>query len=112
MIQDKKLLIVEDEADACLLMARLLRHKFAHIECSFSLAEALGKAALLQPDVVLLDNNLPDGCGIDHISAFKNFSRQEVKVVVISALDIRSEAMAAGADDFIGKPLAVADLQW
>ena len=40
MIQDKKLLIVEDEADACLLMARLLRHKFAHIEavvaCSIS----------------------------------------------------------------------------
>jgi len=112
MIQDKKLLIVEDEADACLLMARLLRHKFSHIECSFSLAEALGKAATLHPDVVLLDNNLPDGCGIDYISEFKNFSPQEVKVVVISALDIRSEAMAAGADDFIGKPLAVTDLQW
>ncbi len=112
MRQNKKLLIVEDEADACLLMARLLRHKFAQIECSYSLAEAFGKAALLQPDVVLLDNNLPDGYGIDHISEFKNFGVQPVQVVVISALDIRSEALAAGADDFIGKPIMVSDFPW
>lgn len=112
MIHDKKLLIVEDEADACLLMARLLRHKFAHIECSFSLAEALGKAALLHPDVVLLDNNLPDGCGIDYIRDFKNFGVQPVQVVVISAIDIRSEALAAGADEFIGKPIMVSDFPW
>ena len=112
MQQDKKLLIVEDEADACLLMARLLRYKFAQIECSYSLAEALSKAAHMQPDVVLLDNNLPDGFGIDHISAFKNLGTAGVQVVVISALDIRSEALAAGADDFIGKPLVPNALPW
>ncbi len=111
MRHEKKLLIVDDEVDACLLMARLLRHKFSKIECAYSLADGLKKAAIVQPDVVLLDNNLPDGYGIDHIGDFKNLSLSTVKVIVISALDLRAEALSTGADAFIGKPLAITDLQ-
>lgn len=112
MRYDKKLLIVDDELDACMLMARLLRHKFAQVECAYSLTEALEKAYILQPNVVLLDNNLPDGYGIEHILDFKNVSTVPAQVVVISALDLRTEALAAGADAFIGKPLLLADLPW
>ena len=109
MPQDKILLIIEDEIDACLLMAHLLRNKFAHIECAYSLAEGLEKANSLPPDVVLLDNNLPDGYGIRDL---KSIGRNPVQVVLISALDIRTEALAAGADSFIGKPIRLGDLPW
>lgn len=112
MRYDKKLLIVDDELDACMLMARLLRHKFAEVECAYSLSEALEKASTMQPNVVLLDNNLPDGYGIEHIHDFKKAGEVPAHVVVISALDLRAEALAAGADAFIGKPLLLGDLPW
>ena len=112
MPQDKVLLIIEDEIDACLLMAHLLRNKFARIECAYSLAEGFAKAISLPPDVVLLDNNLPDGYGIEHIGNLKSMGTNSVQVVLISALDIRTEALAAGADNFIGKPIRMGDLPW
>ena len=108
----RNLLIIDDEEDACLLIARLLRYKFSHIECAYSLAEGREKAGRVKPDVVLLDNNLPDGMGIDHINDFKKICSNPVQVVVISALDIRSEALTAGADEFIGKPIDVGDFPW
>ncbi|MBC7777069.1 MAG: response regulator [Phycisphaerae bacterium] len=113
MRREKKLLIIDDEIDACLLMARLFRSKFARIDYAYSLAEALEKAILMPPDVILLDNNLPDGYGIDHISDFRNIRNNHViEVVMISAIDIRAEALAAGADYFISKPISATDLPW
>ncbi|MFN0034799.1 MAG: response regulator [Saprospiraceae bacterium] len=109
---NNKLLIVDDETDACLLMTHLLRHKFAQIECAHTLTEGLERAANTQPEVILLDNNLPDGYGIEHIGDFKNFGAHPARVVVISALDLRSEALAAGADHFVSKPIALSDLPW
>lgn len=112
MKKEKTLLIVDDEVDACVLMTRLLRRKFAHIECAHSLRDGLEKAAALTPEVILLDNNLPDGYGIEHVADFKQIGYPEAQVVVISALDLRTEALAAGADNFIGKPLGINDLLW
>jgi len=113
MRRNKKLLIIDDEIDACLLMARLFRSKFAGIECAYSLEDALEKAQLALPDVILLDNNLPDGYGIEHISDFRNLKNNHpIEVVMISAIDIRAEALAAGADYFICKPISARDLPW
>ncbi|MDP1813226.1 MAG: response regulator [Leadbetterella sp.] len=113
MRRNKKLLIIDDEIDACLLMARLFRSKFKCIDCAYSLTEALEKANETPPDVILLDNNLPDGYGIEHISDFRNLLKDHaMEVVMISAIDIRAEALAAGADYFIGKPISARDLPW
>ncbi len=111
MDHGKKLLIIDDEVDVCLLLKRILSRRFATIETAFALAEGLEKASTFQPDVILLDNNLPDGYGIEHIETFKN-SIKSVQLVMISAMDIRAEALAAGADNFMGKPIILADLPW
>lgn len=61
------------------------------------------------PDILFLDNYLPDGLGIDFIHFVKQ-SCPGTKVVVITAHDNmkeREKAMAEGASEFIGKPFTV-----
>ena len=105
MDYDRTLLIIDDEVDVCNLLRRALLKHFHTVECAHSLTDGYALAATFQPDVVLLDNNLPDGYGLEHIANFK--IGKPTRVVMISAMDIRQEAMAAGADEFIGKPVDV-----
>lgn len=106
----RTLLIVDDEKDMCILLRRALRPYFGHIEFAHTLIEGEEIAARILPDVVLLDNNLPDGYGISHLRMFRN-DEKRVQIVMVSAMDIRYEALVAGADDFIGKPVDLAELR-
>jgi len=104
MNNHRTLLIIDDEVDVCLLLRRALQKRFYKVECAHSLADGVFASVALQPDVILLDNNLPDGFGIEHIARFKNESKM-VHIVMISAMDIQQEAMLAGADAFLSKPV-------
>lgn len=106
----RTLLIIDDEKDMCLLLSRALRTFFGHIEFAHTLTQGAAIAAQIFPDVILLDNNLPDGYGIDHINMFKNDDKP-VQIVMVSAMDIRYESLTAGADEFIGKPVDMAELK-
>ncbi len=106
MDHERTLLIVDDEIDVCRLLRRALLKHFQKVECAHNLTDGYAIAATFQPDVILLDNNLPDGYGLEHIAEFK-LGGKPARVVMISAMDIRQEAIAAGADEFIGKPVDV-----
>ncbi|MDX2135832.1 MAG: response regulator [Saprospiraceae bacterium] len=104
------LLIVDDEPDVCLLLKRALSTQYAQIDCAYSLAEGMEMAARLSPDLIVLDNNLPDGYGIHQIRSFKDTAKS-ARVVMISAMDVEEDAMAAGADDFLEKPVSLSRLR-
>ncbi len=106
----RTLLIIDDEKDMCMLLSRALRTFFGHIEVAHTLSEGAEIAARIFPDVILLDNNLPDGYGLDHIDTFRN-GNIEVQIVLVSAMEIRYESLVAGADDFISKPVDMAALK-
>lgn len=110
MDYERTLLIVDDEVDVCMLLRRALLKYFRKVECAHTLTDGYALVATFQPDVVLLDNNLPDGYGLEHIAQFK-ISSKPTRVVMLSAMDIRQEAMDAGADEFIGKPVDVQALK-
>ena len=60
----------------------------------------------IQPAVLFLDINLPDGSGLESISKIKSLSLN-TKIIMISAYDglkERNIANEKGADFFIGKP--------
>lgn len=99
-------MIVDDEIDICYLLSGILRQK--HFKTSYvnSLADAQSLLKKEMPLIVFLDNNLPDGKGVDFISKLKSLS-PATKVVMITAFDTysdRNKAYEAGADFFIGKP--------
>ncbi len=58
------------------------------------------------PDILFIDNHLPDGYGVDFISGIKT-THPHMKIVMITAHDTRDDknnALKQGADYFIGKP--------
>jgi two-component system, OmpR family, response regulator len=101
----KKILIVEDEGEMCLLLNILLDAKEMELDHVKYLSNAKDYLEKEQPSVVLLDNKLPDGYGVDFISYIKT-NYPETKVIMISGFDssARDVALENGADDYIEKP--------
>lgn len=65
----KKILIVDDEEDLCLLMKIYFTRKQYDVSIANTLQDGLSKLEKLNPDILFLDNNLPDGLGWDEAPA-------------------------------------------
>jgi DNA-binding response OmpR family regulator len=68
----KKILIIDDETDLCLLLKGYLTRRHHEVTVANNLFEGLSKAMEIRPDVVFLDNNLPDGQGWDKAVWFQS----------------------------------------
>ncbi len=69
----KKILIIEDEFELCMLLKMHLLEKDYEVEMVYNLEDGRQRLKTYNPDIVFLDNNLPDGLGwnwVKEISAF------------------------------------------
>lgn len=107
-----KILVIEDEGDICLLLELLLAGRKTIIDHVHTLTDAREFLGREQPALVLLDNRLPDGLGINFIGYLKQ-EYPQVKIIMITGVDGIAEdaALATGADRFISKPFTQAQLQ-
>jgi DNA-binding response OmpR family regulator len=57
------------------------------------------------PSLIILDNKLPDGYGVDYISLLKK-RYPSIKIIMITGFDasVKDVAMENGADMFLEKP--------
>ncbi|WP_121355093.1 response regulator [Flavisolibacter nicotianae] len=101
----KKVLIIEDEGDMCLLLNIMLNGKDMELDHVKKLAAAEEYLQKQQPEVVILDNKLPDGFGIDFISHIKS-NYPNIRIIMISGFDgsAKDVALENGADIFLEKP--------
>jgi two-component system, NtrC family, response regulator AtoC len=107
------ILIVDDEETFARNVARYLER--AGHELSIALTAAAGRARFAEqrPDLVVLDYRLPDATGLDlivHIRA----QDASVPIVLITghgSIDLAVQAMKAGADDLLTKPVSLAELR-
>ena len=106
----KNALIVDDEVDIGILLGAFLRKRIASVDIAYSLQSGLAKAKELNPQLILLDHNLPDGHGIDYIKKFKELV-PSAKIVIISAMsNLKELALSNGADFFLAKPISFGKL--
>jgi two-component system OmpR family response regulator len=100
-----KILIIEDEGDMCLLLNIMLDGKGMELDHVKTLAAAEEYLQNEQPSVVILDNRLPDGFGIDFIPQLKG-KYPAIKVIAISGVDgaAKDVALENGAEVFLEKP--------
>lgn len=101
-----KVLIIDDETDICYLLSTLLKQK--NLETSYvnTLSDATKALQENRPEIIFIDNHLPDGLGMNYITYIKT-NYPDAKIVMITAHDTssdRSRALGVGADYFIGKP--------
>ena len=59
----KKVLIIDDEIDLCILLKNYLTRRHFAVETSHRLSDGLKQALSFYPDIIFLDNNLPDSQG-------------------------------------------------
>lgn len=113
-----RLLIVEDEAELASALARGLRRQGHAVDTAPTAIDAEIKLASAGYDLVLLDWNLPDGSGIDicrrvGTGELATFSGEKPRVLMLTArddIDDRVLGLDAGADDYVVKPFAFAEL--
>jgi DNA-binding response OmpR family regulator len=103
--QPKKIFIVEDEGDMCLLLNIMLQEKEIKLDHAKTIAAAQEYLEKEHPSIIILDNKLPDGLGVDFISYIKK-NYPDIKIVMISgyAASAKNTALENGADIFIEKP--------
>ena len=101
----QKVLIIEDERDMCLLLNVLLSGNELELDHVNSLLAADEYLQKEQPAVVILDNKLPDGYGVDFISYIKQ-KYPSIKIIMISGFDasVRDVALENGAEVYLEKP--------
>ncbi len=101
-----KILIAEDEGDISLLLNIMLKKDDINIEHVNTLAKVTLFLRSQVADVVILDNRMPDGMGIDYLTELKN-NYPETKVIMMTAStteEDKEKAIANGADIFLSKP--------
>jgi DNA-binding NtrC family response regulator len=105
-------MIVEDDMDLCRLLERIVA-KRCNVFVDHSIKDAESHLDTIMPDIVLLDNNLPDGLGIGTIAEIREVC-PEAKVVLMTAdvsQGLREEAIRLGAYSFIAKPFPMARIR-
>jgi len=102
---EQKILIVEDEGEMCLVLNLLLNDEEIELEHVPNLSAASEYLAKKQPSLVILDNKLPDGYGVDFISFIKK-NYPSIKIIMITGYDaaVKDVALENGADFFLEKP--------
>ncbi len=101
----QKVLIIEDERDMCLLLNVLLSGKEMELDHVNSLLDADEYLKREQPSVIILDNKLPDGYGVDFITYIKE-KYPSIKIIMISGFDasVKDVALENGAEVYLEKP--------
>jgi DNA-binding response OmpR family regulator len=107
-----RILVAEDDAPlADFLYQRLVQEKFA-VQLASNGSDALRLAVDQSFDLVILDLNLPGVAGLDVLRSIRS-TKPDLPVVVVTAsalVEERVRGLDAGADDYVAKPFAFAEL--
>ena len=103
------LLVVDDQPHNLALLTEVLEHENYEVWPATSGADALKKAGMLLPDLILLDVNMPGMTGYEVCRQLKADSRtQLIPVIFVSALDEswdKVQGFSVGGTDYITKPV-------
>ena len=107
----KEILVVEDEGEMRLVLDMVLNEKKVQLDYVSTLLAADEYLQKHTPSIVILDNKLPDGYGVDFISCIKR-KYPSIKIIMITGFDAsaRDVALENGADFFLEKPFTKGQL--
>ena len=93
---DNAILVVDDNADLCRTLSRLLRHMGFAAECAFSGEEALSQLQKNKPALILLDYMMPNMNGLEVLAEVKSDTQtSQIPVVMLTAVSDPTTAETA-----------------
>jgi len=106
-----KVLVVDDEKQIRRVLETALPSHGYDVTSAASGFEALNQAAIIHPDLVVLDLGLPDLDGTEIIRRLREWTG--VPIIVLSVREDENDkikALDAGADDYVTKPFSMGEL--
>ena len=110
---EKKIIIFDDDEDILSICSFILEEQgwtvFAFTDCN----HIVDKVLPISPDVILMDNWIPDDGGIIATQTLKKYEvLKNIPVIYFSAnSDIEILASHAGAETYLAKPFDLEDLE-
>jgi len=104
--------VVDDEENIAFLVGTALRLQGYQVETAGTGADALAAAAQLDPEVVVLDIQLPDLDGYQVLQRLRT-SGSRASVIFLTARGTtgdRVKGLSEGGDDYVVKPFALEEL--
>ena len=101
------LLVVDDEPIICHSFRKVFAREGVRVVTAGTVAEGLRRAAEDDPDVLVLDFQLPDGTGLDLFAQLREKAprRPVIFLTAHGTTDTAIEAMKRGAFDYLLKPI-------
>jgi two-component system, OmpR family, response regulator MprA len=107
-----KILVIDDDPAVSASLERALKLEGYQVELAADGSAGLATLALEPPDAVVLDLGLPDIDGIE-VCRRMRAAKDDTPVLMLTARDAvndRVQGLDAGADDYLVKPFALAEL--
>lgn len=111
-----KVLVVDDEFDACELIKRMLTQCKANVISAASAAEGLKLLKIERPDVIISDISMPEKNGYQFIAEVRDLPEKEggktpaIALTAFARADDRARAMNAGYENHLPKPVDPVEL--
>ena len=110
----KRILIVDDTKSNLMVLYGILNKEYSLLMARSGL-EAIERANLYTPDLILLDILMPEMDGYTVIAALKSFEKtKNIPVVFITGLcdpEEKKKGLSLGAVDYIYKPFSPEDVK-
>jgi signal transduction histidine kinase len=114
MSKQPTILNVEDTPENRLLIRRILESQGYKVVDAINALEGIKKAVEVQPDLILMDINLPDLDGFTAVTRIRSFSKlKTVPIIALTARNVsddRERAKAIGCDAYLNKPVDFEEL--
>jgi two-component system cell cycle response regulator DivK len=109
----KKIIIFDDDEDILSVCTYVLEEQGWDVHVFTDCNQIIDKVSSVMPDVILMDNWIPDTGGIIATQALKNSDElKNIPVVYFSAnSDIQLLAKQAGAEAYLAKPFDLEDME-
>ena len=105
-------LVVDDDQKLLRMLRRTLAYEGLHVLTASDGREALAQVAAHRPDVIVLDWLMPDLSGLEVTERLRE-ARDDTMILMLTARDSiedRVSGLEIGADDYLVKPFAPAEL--
>lgn len=101
-----KVLIADDEPRIRRIIALLLQEEGYDVKTVANGKEALAEATLFNPDIILMDQQMPGMNGIEVLEKIRQTRPQQILILVTAfgSISLAVDAVKKGAYDFIEKP--------
>ena len=110
----EKILVIDDERAMLDFITQRLTPEGFDVHTAASSQDGIHQAIILQPDLILLDLRMPNQDGVTVCKVLRTNPRtRHIPIIVVTGVlspARLTEAMTAGADDFVSKPIDMTDL--